>query len=402
MSHSLNGPSSFSRRKACPASMQMEKGLPDQQSVYAAEGSAAHELGEKCLKEGKNPADYYGQVMGEFEHPDGRIEEFVVDGDMIDAVEVYVDHCRPLMGEITLIEEKLDLRFLGPDEHTKTGYVRGTADFISIKDGILHVVDYKHGRGVAVNAVENAQGLSYGMGAAEVFYGEDWHTLRITIVQPRAFHVLGSVRSWDVPREELLDYKLNFAWAAMETFKSSVTVKAGEHCQFCKAAFHCKGMVEFIKEALGMDVTKNDSNPLDMYTLTEEQVVDILFNKAPTIKKWIAKLEDHAQQRAEQRQPLVGTKLVETRAYRKWKDEVVAEEFFSGELGDEAFDSKFKSPAQLEKLMGKNKFAEFEEEFTIKKSSGVTVVPIDDPREDVRPLAENEFGSVEEPVNLFG
>lgn len=395
MAHSLNSPSSFSRRKACPASSRMEMDLVDRESVYAAEGTAAHALGEKCLLEGREPAEYWGEVMGSFTHKDGSVEQFKVDGDMIDAVEVYVNHCAPLMGEFTKIEQKLDLRFLGPDSESSTGYVRGTADFISLHEGILHVVDYKHGKGVPVDAVGNIQGLSYGMGAANAFDNLDWHTLRITIVQPRAFHPDGAVRSWDVPRDDLLDYKMDFSEAALLTFSAMPSLNAGSQCRFCKALFHCKGMVEYIKESIGMDILKDDSDPMDINRLTEEQIVDILFNKIPVIKNWIAKLDDYVQQRAEERNPLAGTKMVETRAYRKWIDPVTAEQIFKDVEG--AYDVKFKSAPQIEKLLGKKEFAKYEEKLVKKESSGVTLVPLDDPRPDARPSGESEFSA----VNLF-
>lgn len=396
MAHSLNGPSSFSRRMACPGSARMEAPLTDKESVYAAEGSAAHALGEKCLLEGREPAEFWGEKMGEFRHPDGKLEEFFVDGDMIDAVEVYVDHCRPLMNDTTKVEKKLDLRFLGPDEESKTGYVRGTADFGSVCDGILHVVDYKHGKGVPVDAENNTQGLAYGMGMAEDFADLDWDTLRITIVQPRAFS-LNSVKSWDVPREDLLDFKLNFSDAAFKTFDDNPEIKAGKQCRFCKAAFQCKGIINFIKEATGMDLLDPTSDPMDMHRMTEQQIVDVLFNRAPVIKGWLAKLEDYAQQRAEGRDPLPGTKLVETRPTRKWKDEEQAIQHFSAMLGEEAFEKKFRTAPQMEKFLGKKKFKDYEDDFVIKTSSGVTLVPSDDPRTSARPSGESEFGS----VNLF-
>jgi hypothetical protein len=371
----------------------MEKGLPDQEGVWAAEGTAAHELGERCLKEGREPAEFWGEVMGEFIHKDGRVEQFVVDGDMVDAVEVYIGHCAPLIGDYTKIEQKLDLPFLGPDQDSKTGYVRGTADFISLVGNVLHVVDYKHGKYIPVEAVGNIQGLSYGIGAANIYDNLEWDTLRITIVQPRAYHPHGGVRSWDVDRGDLLDYKMDFANAAMRTFDDVPDIAAGKHCRFCKAQFQCKGMVEFIKENIGMDLLKQGSEPIDIHKLSEEQIVDILFNKIPIIKGWIAKLDDYAQLRAEQRDPLPGTKMVETRAYRKWVDPVVAEETLKHLDG--VYEVKFKSAPQVEKLLGKKEFAKYEEKLVKKESSGVTLALISDDRPNVRPSGESQFAAVD-------
>lgn len=394
MSHSVNGPSSFSRRRACSASMQMELGIPDKESIYAQEGSAAHALGEKCLKTGKNPEDFLGVKLGEYQLPDGSIEEFIVDGDMVDAVKVYVDYCRPLINKNTMIEQKFDIPVLGPDEHSKTGFVRGTSDFTSLHNRILEVVDYKHGKGVQVGAVDNIQGLSYGIGAAANFKDEDWDTLRITIVQPRVFGAK-QIKSWDVPKEDLLDWKMDFAEAALKTFAKDVELNPSKNCQFCKALYLCKGIINLIREITGMDLTKSGSSPMDINKLTDDQIVDIIFNKLPIIKGWFAKLEDYAQQRAEERNPLPGTKLVETRARRVWKDPKKAEQFFSSMLGEKAYDKKFKTAPQIEKVLGKKEYSNYEESYVHSISSGVTLALIEDSRQDVRPSAASEFGSVE-------
>lgn len=392
MSHSVNGPSSFSRRRSCSASMQMELDIKDSESVYAAEGSAAHALGEECLKTGKNPADFVDKKFGEFTFPDGKVEEFFVDGDMIEAVQVYVDHCRPLINENTMIEQKLDLPFLGPDEHSKTGYVRGTADFISLVGNVLHVVDYKHGKGVVVDVVENIQGLSYAMGAANLFEDKKWDTLRITIVQPRAFGK--SIKAWDASRDDILDYKMDFSEAALKTFMKDVEVTPSIDCRFCKALPFCKGIINLIKEITGMDILKDGSNPMDINKLSEDQIVDVIFNKLPIIKGWFNKLEDYAQQRAEERNPLPGTKLVQTKERRVWRDVEVAEQHFAAALGEKAYDKKFKTAPQIEKTLGKKEFGKIEDTFVHKVSSGVTLAPVDDPRDDVRPTGSSEFGAV--------
>jgi hypothetical protein len=61
--HSLNGPSSFARRIACPGSANAERGIHEETSVYAAEGTAAHKLCEECLKDGIDPQDMIGKVI---------------------------------------------------------------------------------------------------------------------------------------------------------------------------------------------------------------------------------------------------------------------------------------------------------------------------------------------------
>lgn len=387
--HSLNSPSSFAKRRVCPASAMMEKDLPNDESVYAAEGTAAHTLGELCLKTGKEPSEYLGAKIGEFKHKNGKIEEFIVDGEMVDAVKIYVDYCRSIGKEFSVVEQKFRLPFIGEDE-------KGTSDNVTIDNRILHVNDYKHGQGVPVDAYQSIQGLCYGLGAAEKYKDKDWDKLRITIIQPRAWHRDGPIRSWDVPRGELLDWEMELAEAAELTRAPDPKMQPSEYCRWCKAAFHCMGIVRFIKEVTGMDImSENGNTPLDIYAIPEAELAEILFTKLPIIEKWVHQVKDYAQSRAEQRNPLPGTKLVETRERRQWADEKAAEAFFGQVPG--AYEKKFKTAPQMEKLLGKKEFDKHERQFVKKVSTGVTLVPSDDPRPSARPSGESEFTA----VNLF-
>lgn len=377
--HSLNSPSSFSRRIGCPGSANMEKSLPNESSPFAAEGTAAHALAEKCLINKVAPFTYEGDII---ETEDGNFE---VNADMIEAVQVHIDYCRPLMGR-HMVEHKFMLPFLGPQE-------KGTSDFTALKDRILHVVDYKHGKGVAVEAKGNIQGLCYGLGASTMFEKEDWDKLRITIVQPRAYHDDGPVRSWDVPREELFDYMLQFAAAAKATEDPNAPLKVGSWCRFCKAKPTCPEQARSASEIMEMDFAEPTSKPIPVNFLSDAQIADIVLNRIKIIEQWCASLKDYAQKKAEAGTPLPGTKLVATREVRVWKDRDKAEKFFAKELGDKAYkiEREFLSAPGIEKIIGKKEFGKHAA-MVEKVSTGATLVPESDPRESVRTTVEQEFG----------
>lgn len=379
--HSLNSPSSFSRRIGCPGSANMERDIPSQSSSYADEGTAAHELGENCLRKGDMPEDYRGEVI--HVHKDGgEPREFVVDGDMISAVETHVDHCRPLMGR-HMIEHKFELPFLGEGE-------KGTSDFTALHNKILHVVDYKHGKGETVEAIGNIQGLCYGLGAAKEFQHDDWHTLRITIVQPRAYHDDGPVRSWDVPRSELFDYMLNFAAAAKATEDPNAPLKVGKWCRFCKAKVNCPAQLKFAQDTLEMDFAEPTSKPVPPQLLSDERILDLVFNKIKLIEQWCQTLKDYAQKKAEAGEPIKGSKLVYTRAVRMWKDKDQAEKVLHEKFGEQIYEKEFVTAPKFEKIIGKKAFKDVD--FLVDKiSTGVTLVPESDPRESARNTVENEF-----------
>jgi hypothetical protein len=353
----------------------MERDIPDQGSHYAAEGTAAHALAEKCLIEKKKPYVYLGETF----------EGFEATQEMINAVDVYTDFCSQfLLGE-HIVERKLDLPFLGKG-------TQGTADFIAVKDGVLHVVDYKHGQGVAVEAKGNIQGLCYGLGATKLYDHLDWCKLRITIVQPRAQHPDGPIRSWDVSRHETLDYMMEFLAAARETEKPDAELRVGEHCRFCKAKPTCPAQRDFVAESAQLDFDEASSKPVPIDYLSDEQVYDLVFNRVKLIEQWCQSLKDYVQHRAETGEPIPGTKLVHTRMQRYWADEGKAEEVFGNFEG--AYERKFKSVAKIEKIVGKQRFEELSGKLVDKKASGVTVVPESDPRPNARPSAEDEFDAV--------
>lgn len=378
--HSLNSPSSFARRIGCPGSANAERNLPNTTSIYAAEGTAAHALGEKCLLNDVTP-DYYKGEMIETE-----MQNFEVDAEMIEAVRVYVDHCAPMINGKHLVEKKLDLPFLGPEE-------KGTADFISIHDRDLHVVDYKHGKGVPVDAIGNVQGLCYGLGASLLFKQETWCNLVITIVQPRAYHDDGPIRTWKVSRGELIDYMIEFAATSIQTEDPNAPRIAGSHCRFCKAKAQCPTNMQLVEETLRMDFSDPDSKPVDPQNLTDEEILDIVFNKVKIIEQWCQSLKDYAQKKAEVGEPIPGSKLVATRAKRIFKDPAMAEQVLFQRFGEDVYEKKFVSAPKMEKIIGKKEFAEFD--YLVDKiSTGVTLVPESDPRQSARPTGEDEFGSV--------
>lgn len=379
--HSLNGPSSFSRRIGCPGSANMEKDIPSTSTSYADEGTAAHELGETCLIKGDNPSDYIGEVIT-VQKDDSPARSFTVDADMIDAVQIHIDHCRPLMGR-HMVEHKFELPFLGKGQ-------KGTSDFTALHDGILHVVDYKHGKGETVEATGNVQGLCYGLGASKEFQHDNWHTLRITIVQPRAYHEDGPVRSWDVPRDEMFDYMLNFAAAAKATEDPNAPLKVGKWCRFCKAKVRCPEQLKNAQEAMEMDFMEPTSKPVPIALLTDAQILDLVFNKIKNIEQWCSSLKDYAQKKAEAGDPIPGSKLVATRAARVWKDKDQAEKALVGKYGDLIYEKEFISAPKMEKVVGKKEFKELE--FLVTKvSTGVTLVPESDPRESTRGTVESDF-----------
>lgn len=143
--HALLGASSSKQWLHCTPSARLQEGFPNESSVYAEEGTFAHEVCEykvrKYLHERvKRPQseEYYTEEIDQItdvyaEFVIGVIEEMKRNG------------CEPLV----LVEERVDYSHIAP-----SGF--GTADMLIIgKDdqgrGLLHVCDFKTGQGVFVD-----------------------------------------------------------------------------------------------------------------------------------------------------------------------------------------------------------------------------------------------------------
>lgn len=186
--HALLSASSSHRWLACPPSARLCENYEDKGSEYAQQGTDAHSLCEHKLKlalgmKTKDPTENLSFYDEEMEECASGYVEFV-----LELVEEAKKSCKDT---VVLIEQRLDFsRFV------KDGF--GTGDCVIIADGTLYIIDYKHGKGVEVSAVENPQMMLYALGALELFDGiYDIDTVRMAIYQPRKENVSVCVMSKD-------------------------------------------------------------------------------------------------------------------------------------------------------------------------------------------------------------
>ena len=115
----------------------------------------------------------------------------------------------------------------------------GTVDAtIAEPFGTLEVVDYKYGAGIVVEPEDNTQLLLYAIGAAHEF-DYNFEDVKLTIIQPRAPHALGPIRSWTTSIENLKKWATVFRQAVIACEEPDAPLKAGDHCRFCRAASTC-------------------------------------------------------------------------------------------------------------------------------------------------------------------
>ena len=176
--HAKLSASSAHRWMNCNPSANLEREFADKSSEAAAEGSAAHALCEHKLRKAlkmrsTRPTSKYDS--DEMEMYTDSYLEFV-----LEQIEIAKQHCAD---PFVLIEQRLDFSCYVPD-----GF--GTGDCLIVADKLLHIIDFKYGLGVLVDAVDNPQMMLYALGALRLFDAlYDIDTVSMTIFQPRRENV---------------------------------------------------------------------------------------------------------------------------------------------------------------------------------------------------------------------
>lgn len=393
--HAALGGSSAHRWMECPGSVRLSEEVPDRPtSEYAIEGSAAHELAEKCLVSGKHPDSFVdGEIVVE---DDGQEHVVPVTEEMARAVSVYTEHVEERLAEghdTFFVEMRVSLDRLDPPAP-----MFGTADAVWWDDETrtLDMVDYKHGRGVVVEVEENPQLMYYALGAV-LELGVKPDTLRTTIVQPRADHEDGPVRSWTFGWDELVAFKEKLMAAAEATTAPDAPVgPVGSHCRFCPAKAICPAQHDnaLVVAQDSFEVMEEDGPP-PPDTLTRDQHLQIL-QVGPILEDFIREVRQHVKERMERGEEFPEYKLVQKRARRYWKDEDEARAWME-EQGIDPDRKKTRSPYQAEQAAKELDDVEVPEEMWEKKSSGLKLVHESNPREAVTPalLAADAFAEEE-------
>lgn len=371
--HSKIGASGMHRWAECPGSVRLSAGITAPSSFYAAEGTVAHDLAEACLTS-KVPADTY---LGTKRMHDGH--EIEITEEMCDAVDDYCRIIRGVMveGDVLYVEHKFDLSAIHKG-------LFGTADAVvwSPTTRILHVFDFKYGAGVMVDVVDNPQLKYYGLGAM-LTLKLPATAVKLHIIQPR----VGDPHRFDtIDAIDMLDFKVDLIQFAKATEDPDAALKSGEHCKFCPAAGVCPLLH---KQALAAAQTV--FSPAAAYD--PEKLAEAL-RLAPTLKAWASSVTEFAYAEAEQGRCPPGYKLVAKRANRKWRDEPAAiQALRKAGLGEPELygEPSLKSPAAIEKQLGKKEFATVAGELVVSESSGHTLAPLDDKRPPVKPTAQEAF-----------
>lgn len=367
--HALLSASSSHRWLNCSPSARLSENYPDKSSDFAAEGTDAHSLCEFRLQEAlgleaENPIENLTWYNEEMESCASDYVSYIL--------ELIAEAKKTCTDPVVLIEQRLDY-----SRYVESGF--GTGDCVIVADEMLHVVDYKHGKGVEVDANQNSQLMLYGLGSLELFDGiYDINTVSMTVFQPRR----SNISTYTISKQELLDWANEVLIPTAElAFNGDGEFHCGEWCLFCKAKADCRERAE---ANLKMAQHEFKLPPL----LTDDEVEEIL-SKVDELVSWANDIKAYALQSAISGKEWSGYKLVEGRSNRKYTDEkAVASAVQSA--GFDPYEKKLLGITEMHKTLGKAKFDELLSTFIFKPQGKPTLVPASDKRQPIN-TAKNDF-----------
>lgn len=376
--HAVLSASGSHRWLNCLPSARLELEFENSESNAAAEGTAAHALCEHKLKKAlhmrsKRPVSVYNSDEME-EHSDTYVE-FVME-----QFELAKQSCTdPLI----LIEQRLDFSCYVPQ-----GF--GTGDCIIIGDKKLHIIDFKYGMGVLVDAVGNPQMKLYALGALEIYDSlYDIEEVSMTIFQPRR----ENVSTWTIPVKELKDWAENeLKPKAKKAYEGEGDYLPGEWCTFCRAAVKCRARAE---EKLKLAQMEFKLPPL----LTDSEIEEVL-SKLSDLTKWANEIIAYATDTAVNHgKEWHGFKVVEGRSIRKYKDEEAVAEAAKANGYKDIYRQSLINLTEMQKLMGKKKFEQILGGLIHKPPGKPTLVPNSDKRPAMNiSNVKNEFNEITEEL----
>lgn len=396
--HSKLGASGAERWMNCSGSTALIQALELPQTDepdYRREGVAGHEAAADCLA---RDIDAF-EIIGE------KYYDTVITADMGEAIQSYLDRVRPSIdrgrfhGEQFFIEAKL----AAPDIHEQ---MFGTVDFgaltkptetwtgpFNASEGFLDVTDLKMGQGITVEATDNPQMKYYAFMLIHTHFKEldDEFPVRLSIVQPRAFHPEGPIREWWCTVGDIRRWVVTDLLPAMHS--TDAELQAGPWCRFCPAKLVCPMLTGLFRAAANTD-------PRSIIDASDK-ALGLSYDKLDGVKFYVKALEEEVFRRLQLGRELPGAKLVNKQAKRVFKTTVTQQvegkdvevdivTYCQSAFGAKAFTTpELKSPAEMEKMDSPNA-KRFVKEYAYMPISGLTVARMDDKRHAVKMTKASE------------
>ncbi len=303
----------------CAASPALTPPGRDSGSIYADEGTAAHELAAKA-RLASMPAVTF------------------------------------------IIEQRVPI-----DRWTREKNAKGTSDTVIIRGDELIIDDFKYGMGVKVFAEKNSQLMIYALGTLDLFAEllDGIKNVRLCIDQPR----LGHFDEWALSLEDLLAFgktvqeasdRVEVATATRDQWKDDATsiyyAPGTETCRWCPLKATCPALAAHVEKEIGAgfeDLTKLPAE--DLLKVSDADLSKRMF-AIELIQDWCNAFRAHVEAHMLAGNPVPGWKVVQgKRGNRKFSDEneVIAALKAARLSNDEIYEKSLISPTTAEKLFEK-------------------------------------------------
>lgn len=381
-SHAVLSASSSHKWLVCTPSARLEEQFPNKTSEYMEEGTLAHEIAEFKVRSYFLEAiskSAYTRRLNKLKEKQHFSQEMLIHTD------TYLEYIK---GEslktsskpFIALEQKVDF-----SQYVPEGF--GTADCIMISGNDLHIIDFKYGKGVKVDATENPQMKLYALGVL-FQYGMlyDIKQIRMTIVQPR----LDSISEFSMPKDALIEWGENVVKPQAEkAFMGIGDFVQGDHCRFCRA----KGACEF-RAKENMKIVEEIQEKYN--GIISDKEVGEMLSKTDGIEQWLQDLKEYALQQILKGKEVPGWKAVEGKSNRKLVDIDKAFEILeaNGYKSEILYEKKPLTLTQLEKTIGKANVAKAIGDYIEKPKGAPTLVKSTDKRESFKISAQEEFKNI--------
>lgn len=403
--HAELSASSSSRWLNCTAAPRFEDNFPDETSEYAEEGTLAHQFSEIAAQYNFNlitKRKKNSQIKKLQKEP-------LYKDEMLTTSEFYAQY---LFDKSLTFAQKpyvaLEVR-VDFSDYVPEGF--GTCDCIMIGGDTLHITDYKHGKGVPVSAEGNSQMRLYALGALKKYspiFGDSIKKVSMAIVQPR---ITEDVSEETLTVEQLIEWGNWVRPIAEKAYYGMGEFHSGSWCRFCKGKAVCKARAEnytALEDFKDFDIegklseadvlAREDAICLGAEVpgvLSDAEIGDLLIRGAELVQ-WYGDLKSYALGAILDGKEIPGWKAVEGKSERAFTDENAAIQ----KLKDSGYEEeKLYKPKEalslsnLEKLVGKKKFAELVGEFITKPHGKPTLASENDKRAAYSP-ASVDFAEV--------
>lgn len=381
--HALLSASSAHRWLHCTEAPLLEKEFPDSTSDYAKEGTLAHELCELKLKK-------YTTVMakGTYTKQHNKIMKSELwQNEMEETSERYLDYIKDITMSYTvkpviLTEKRVDFSRYVPE-----GF--GTADCLILAGDTLHVVDYKHGKGVVVDADHNPQMMLYALGAmSELSLLYRFKFVHMAIVQPR----VNNISEFTMSADDLIEWGEAIVKPKAEAaISGNGEFEAGDWCRFCRAKRQCKTRYEANDSLYPELSAQHDPRLITLAELGE------YLKRGRDMAAWLEDMKEYALSESLAGAEVPGWKAVEGRGSRAFTDTDEAVDTLIKNGIDESvlYERRVLTLAQMEKAVGKKAFGELVGDLVVKNPGKPTLVEESDKRPKItnQPTAADVFNS---------